>query len=503
MPGFEQRLERVGLSLDKPTPPEIKNRSIDHHAKDVLDMLRAFQRRTDLGITGLNQKLDDLEQWIHDQLKTHIKSASDLERTSEELHSKQIAISDQIKKFNLDIHLEMGVMNQRMSVVETKLLEDMETEIQTLTASMQELTQKTEEAIEKFSAQSLKSAKMAEKQRAKIKEMEEEIAELVQKQANRTILQPSPTKITPSPTRIPPSPGLCRPSFSESTTSSTEPLIKPPEPPLPPVRISPLPRSVTAIPPRHREATTAKDKESSSTFKRSLSIKKGLASVASADSDSQSKPRERVGSNDEPKKWNIFSLRRRGPSNESTNFNNGSSRLGWLPSRRSRDGRASDNGSSRSVTPPPPIPRNILQNIENNIHAASQVHPAFRNMIQETVMHDESLSSLSSPSTPTVPMPPRMTSQIPRPDSQNMGVITASVAPSLASSHEHRGARGELLSPDLHKRSPESFKHSPKSPAAFRSIEDMHRPLLHRAEDEHHEWDHCSLHEAKSTASLR
>jgi hypothetical protein len=536
MPGLEERLEKIGLSLDKPTPPGIKNLSIDNHAKDVLDMLRAFQRRTDLGITGLNQKLDDLEQWLNDQLKTKIASVSDLERTSKELHCKQIAISSELRKFNLDIHIEMNVMDKRMSVVESKLLDEMETEITSLALSIQEMTQKTEEAIERFSAQSDKAAKMAEEQQAKIKEMEDELAELVKRQANRIKSQPSPTRIPPSsakeqpyPTKIPRSPRLAQPSFSESTAStstepsiklprspgffrasigdsttptSTEPLIKSPEPPLPPVRVSPLPRSVTATPPRQREATKAKDKNYS-TFKRSLSIKKGLANLATSDSNSQSKPHKRVGSNDESKKWNIFGFRRRGTNNESTNSNNnGPNKFGWLPSRRSKDGQASDNGSSRSVTPPPPIPRTILQNIENNIHAASQVHPAFRNMIQQTVMQGESLSSPSTPSTPIAPMPAPMGSQIARTDSHSMGVITASVAPSLASSHENRGASRELLSPGLHNRTLESFNHSPKSPMAIRSIEDMRRPLLYGGE-EPHEWDHCSLHEAKSTASLR
>lgn len=504
MPGFEEHLERIGLSLDKPTPPGIKSLSINNYAKDVLDLLRAFQRRTDSGIADLNQKLDDLEQWINDQLKTRVASASDLDRTNEELHAHQKAVSHEIRKFNLDIHIEMGVLNKRMSVVESKALDEMETEITSLTLSIQELTEKTEKAIEEFSAQSVKAAKMAEKQQAKIKKIENDLAELVQRQANRTELRPSPTRMPPSPTKPPPSPGLSRPSVSQSTTpTSTEHLIKPPEPPLPPVRVSQLPRSVTAIPPRQREATSTKDKNDSS-FKRSFSIKKGLANVATSDSDSQSKPHKRAGSNDESKKWNIFGFPRRGTSNESSNSNNnGSNKFGWLPSRRSRDGRASDNGSSRSVTPPPPIPRNILQNIEHNIHAASQVHPAFRNMIQQTVMQDESLSSPSTPSTPIAPMPARMGSQIYRADSQNMGVIAASVAPSLASSHERRGASGELLSPVLYKQTPESFNHSPKSPMAIRSIEDMRRPLLYDGEEEHHEWDHCSLHEAKSTASLR
>ncbi|KAF3384942.1 hypothetical protein F1880_002968 [Penicillium rolfsii] len=509
MPGFEERLEKIGLSLDKPTSPEIKNLSIDQHAKDVLDLLRAFQRRTDLGITGLNQKLDDLEEWINNQLRNRIASTSDLERTNEELHTHQKAISDEIRKFNLDIHLEMGVMNKRMSVVENKLLDEMETEITSLTLSIQELTEKTEEAIQRFSAHSVKAATMAEKQQARIKEMEADLAELVEGQANRIKLRPSPTIIGLSPAKIPSSPGLSRPSLSDSVTpTSIEPLIKPPEPPLPPVRVrvSPLPRLMIGIPPRQREAqaepTSAKDKNDSS-FKRSLSIKKGLAYIATSDHDSQSKPCKRAGSNDESNKWNIFSFRRRDTSSESFNSNNnGSNRFGWLPSRRSKDGRASDNGSSRSVTPPPPIPRKILQNIENNIHAASQVHPAFKNMIQKTVMQDESLSSPSTPSTPIAPILARMGSQTQRTDSQNMGVITASIAPSLTSSHEARGPSGELLSPGVYKGTPDSFDHSPKSPMAIRSIEDIRRPLLY-GEEEPPEWDCCSLREPNSTASLR
>lgn len=539
MPGFEERLETINMSLDKPTTPEMKDLDTATN-EEVVDMILAIQQKADSGISSLTRELKELSQWIKDQLNSQVTSVQDLQRTDAQFDSRQREISQNMRKLKLDMEVKMGVMDQRLVTVESRLgegtgprfnpveskldegadqhtslvdnrrWEDLNAELHKIALSMQDLTQRTEDAIKRWTAGSDKAAKLMKKQDAHIIQMEKEIAELHKTQATQ------PKSL--------PSAGLAQRFVSESTTASTEPLIKPPESPLPPMRISPMPRSVTAIPFRQRETPPPKTR-TSSVIPRSLSMKKGLAKVDSNSPESQSRIRERVGSaehskskvggTEESKKWNIFGFRRRDTKNEDPD--NGSSKLSWLP-RRSRDGRLSDNASSRSVTPPPPIPRNILQNIENNIQAASQIHPAFRNRVQQAVMHDESLSIPSTPSTAT--MPARMGSRLSRPDSQHMGVITASVAPSLASSYDRRAASGELCSPDSpsydrqvasgdlrssdrYRFNQDPFMQVPKTPIAIRSIEDMCRPLLNRTDDENHDWDRFSLHEAKSTASLR
>ncbi|KAJ5371264.1 uncharacterized protein N7496_007356 [Penicillium cataractarum] len=521
MPGFEERLETINLSLDKPTTPEMKDLDTAEN-KEVVDMILAIQQKADSGISSLTRELKELSQWIKDQLSNQVTNVRDLQRTDAQFDSRQREISQNMRKLKLDMEVKMGVMDQRLVTVESRLgegtgqrfhsveskldegadqhtslvdnrrWEDLNAELHKVALSMQDLTQRTEDAIKRWTAGSDKAAKLMKKQEAHIVQMENEIAELHQKQANQ------PKSL--------PYPGFAQRFVGESTTTSTEPLIKQPESPLPPMRISPLPRSVTAIPSRQREMPPAKSK-TSSVIPRSLSMKKGLSKVDSNSPESRSKiervgsaehSKSKVGGTEESKKWNIFSFRRRDTKNEDPE--NGSSKLSWLP-RRSRDGRPSDNASSRSVTPPPPIPRNILQNIENNIQAASQIHPALRNRVQQAVMHDESLSIPSTPSTAT--MPARMGSRLSRPDSQHMGVITASVAPSLASSYDLRAASGDLCSPDRYRFNKDPFMQVPKTPIAIRSIEDMRRPLLNRADDESHDWDRCSLHEAKSTASLR
>ncbi|OOQ88450.1 hypothetical protein PEBR_12192 [Penicillium brasilianum] len=518
MLGFEERLETINLSLDKPTPPEMKDLDTATHT-EVVDMILAIQQKADTGISSLARELKELSQWIKDQLKPQVTSVRDLQRTNAQLDSRQKEISQNMRKLKLDLEVKMGVMDQRLGIIESRLgqgteqrftpveskheqetdqyasivdntrWEDLNSELHKIALSMQDLTQRTEDAIERWTANSDKAAKLMKNQDAHILKMEKEIAELVKKQANQAKSLPSPS--------------LAQRFVSQSTTASTEPLIKQPEFPLPPMRVSPLPR----IPSRQREMPPAKN-ETGSFITRSISMKKGLAKVASNSPESQSKIRERLGSaehskskvagTEETKKRNIFGFRRRDTKSEDPE--NGSSKLSWLP-RRSRDGRSSDNASSRSVTPPPPIPRNVLQNIENNIQAASQIHPAFRNKVQQSVMHDESLGIPSTPLTAT--MPARMGNRRSRPDSQHMGAITASVAPSLASSYDLRAASGELISHERYRFNQDPFTQVPKAPISIRSIEDMRRPLLNRADDENHDWDQCSLNEAKSTASLR
>lgn len=494
MPGFEERLKGINQSLDNPTSPALKISGTEAGAKDFDEMVRMIQQRAESGISSLTAQVNDLSQWTNNEIKSHIhlkqnpsviksqvRSIKDLERMNNQLSLRQTEISQDIKKYKLDIDLDKVVKDRRIEILESKFLDEVDVELQNMALSMQEMTQKLENAIERFTAESDKAAKIAEKQEAHIRAMENEIAEMKQKGAYQSKLLP---------------PALAQRLGNQPASASAEPLLISPESPIPPVRISPLPRSMTAAQAQQRESSMAKG-EASPPFQRSLSIKKGLAIIPPNDS----KTRGKVGSAEGRKKWNIFGTRRRDAN--SNGSSSGAGKISWLP-RRSKDGQASDKASQRSETPPP-IPRDILQNIENNIQAASQVHPALRNRVQQTVMHDESsLRSLSSPNTPThtAAMPPGMT-RLAHPESQNMGIITASVAPSLSSSFERRAAGGELLSADRCKLTPDPFMQSPSTPAYYRSIEDMRRPLLYRAEDEAHEWDRCSLREAKSTASLR
>lgn len=99
-------------------------------------------------------------------------------------------------------------------------------------------------------------------------------------------------------------------------------------------------------------------------------------------------------------------------------------------------------------------------------------------------------------------MPAHVT-QLPRPDSQAIGGITVSVAPSSASSRECQGAGGDMLPASCYGNPSDPFSHSPTTPGSNPSFEHMRNPF--GEEEDSHDWNRCSesLHEAKSDASLR
>lgn len=483
MPGLEERLDDISLSLNKPTPPERENLSMGMHVKEVVDMVQGIQQQADSEIRDLTQKVVDLSKWMHGQLANQVERLSDLESTNTGVLSQQAELQRDITKFKQVVDIKINLVNQRLDSLERKVQNDLEAEMQSLAISVQELTQKIEDAIEKSHAQSPEASIIRDKQQEKINETEE-TKELRQKQANQPQILPDSNQ--------------AERFVSGSTIASAEPLITQTDLPIPPMRVSPMPRSVTATPTHQREAASAESRTSSG-FTRSASIKKGLAKVASIPPGSQSKLHKRVNSGDESKKWKLFGFRQRRDAH--SDGSNGASKFSWLH-RRSKDGQVSDSSSSRSETPPPPpVPRHIQQNIENNIRAASEVHPARRNLIQQTVMQDESLLSPSSPFH-SAAMPSRM-SRLPRPDSQNIGGITVSIAPISASPHDRGVASGEMLSPNRCRQPSDPFNQSPTTPGSNPSFEYMRDPF-HGEEEEIHDWDQCShsLHEAQSIASL-
>ncbi|KAJ5537155.1 hypothetical protein N7513_010341 [Penicillium frequentans] len=414
LPSFKERLDKMDLSLEETSSGEGQGRSTAHQIDDILGMIKSIQRRVDGGIANMNKKLEDLCAWIGDQLQNQITSNGDLSRANSDLFSKQCQISREMMKFQLDIRLEIGTMERRLSAFENNIIDKLQTEVRSLARSYEELNNKTEVMISKHSFNDNQS--FIELQVQKNTEIEREIAYLKSCQGSSISKDVAPF----APARV-------TPQQSFSSNDSSEPLIKPAvlvpptspdvcttprhlatpnHVPVTPKRIHSAPkevhatsRDVSTTPVRPRVVSMVENK-TSSLLPRSVSLTgkgiiKGIKDIASSTSDTkESKDKTHLNkakSHDESKKWYLFSMRTR--RREDGTSNSSGSKFQW--SRRSKDIPNNEEEatiSSRSSTPPvPAIPRNShtranVRSIEriptpfpsSMVDPINSVHPAFR-----------------------------------------------------------------------------------------------------------------------------
>lgn len=364
MSGFEERLADTTPPLGNPAVLEDEGPTLADYKQELINKILGVQRQADAEIRDLTQKVVELSKWMHGQLANHAERIGDLEGTIKGLCSQQTDLQRDLTKLKQDFDIKVNVANQRVDNLERKVQNDLEAEMQNLAISVQELTQKIEYVIENSAAHLREAPLIRDKQQEKLDELAREIAEIHQKHADQYN-----TLSTGS--------GRTQRFVSEPPFVTAKPSFDQPDAPLPPMRVSPMPRSVTVTPTPRREPASAESKTSAD-FRRSASIRKGLAKVALITPGSQGK---RANSGDDSKGWKLFGFRQRRDAH-SDGSTTAASKFSWRL-RPSKDGQATDNASSRSESPPPPpVPRHIQMNIENNIRAASQVHPAHRNLIQ-------------------------------------------------------------------------------------------------------------------------
>ncbi|KAJ5993460.1 hypothetical protein N7451_009184 [Penicillium sp. IBT 35674x] len=415
LPSFKERLDKLDLSPGETFSDEGQGRSTANQIDDILGMIKSIQRRVDSGVANMNKKLEELCAWIGDQLQNPITSNGDLSRANSDLFSKQCQISREMMKFQLDIRLEIGTMERRLSTFENNIIDELQNELRALARSYETLNNKTEGMIAKHSFNDNQS--FIELQVQKNTEIEKEIAYLKSRQGSsfsQDVAPFTPAKVTPQQ--------------SFSSNDSSEPLIKPPAVVLPPtspdVRTTPrylatpnhvpvtpkriqsapkevhaTPRDISTTPVRPRVVSMVEN-NTSSLLPRSVSLTgkgiiKGIKDIASSTSDARDNKVKthlnKAKSHDESKKWNLFSMRTR-RREDSTSSSSGS-KFHW--SRRSKDipnNEEEATTSSRSSTPPvPPIPRNPrtranVRSIEriptpfpsSMVDPIYSVHPAFR-----------------------------------------------------------------------------------------------------------------------------
>lgn len=469
-----------------PAVPEDESPILADYKQELIDKILSVQRQADAEIRDLTQKVVELSVWMHGQLANHAERIGDLEDTVKGLCSQQADLQRDLTKLKQDLDIKVNVANQRVDNLERKVQNELEAEMQNLALSVQELTQKIQHVIENSAAHLNEAPLIRDKQQEKLDELARDIAELHQKHTDQYN-----TLRTGS--------GRTQGFVSDPPFEIVKPPFEQPDAPLPLMRVSPMPRSVTVTPTPRRESASAESKTSAD-VRRSASIRKGLSKVTSIPPGSQG---TRVNSGDDPKGWKLFGFRQRRDAH-SDGSTPAASKSSWRP-RLSKDGQATDNTSARSESPPPPpVPHHIQMNIENNIRAASQVHPARRNLIQKTIMQED--KSLYSPTSPYhfAAMPTHVT-QLPRSDSQVIGGIAVSIATSPASFRERRvaSAGGDMLPASGDRNLADPFNHSPTTPCSNPSFEHMRNPF--GEEGDSHNSDRCSesLHEAKSDASLR
>ncbi|KAJ5918633.1 hypothetical protein N7466_010625 [Penicillium verhagenii] len=404
LPSFKERLKKSNLPLNETTHDENPKRSriFVHQLDDILDMIKSIQQRTDTGVAVMSKKIEELCAWVGDQLQNQIESNGDLSRANSDLFSKQCQISREMMKFHLEIRLEIGVMEQRLSDFENRVIDELQNEVRSLTISYGELKLTTEKIIAKHICNDNQSFIHGHMQ--KNADIEREIAYMKAHQGSSMTFQDNASFVSAGVT----------PQVSYSSLDSTEPLIysavcgplSSPEEALATPKRHPAALEHTPVPPRNtpttpkqlqltpkastapRVSTAAMDvaitpirgqrlpKSDSKVvgmMPRSVSLTgkgiiKGIKDMTSSSPDikntKEKSPLAKPKNNDDVKKWNLFSIRtrRRDVSDTASSGGSSNSRFGW-PSRGRRSKSNATNPEeiatrSRSSTPPlPAIPR--------------------------------------------------------------------------------------------------------------------------------------------------
>ncbi|KAJ6024208.1 hypothetical protein N7540_005005 [Penicillium herquei] len=368
-----QKGSKFHAHLEKPETPSDTPKSVDLQSRnaaaqiqidDIKDTLRSIQRQLDSGTASMTRKVEDLSTWVGDHLKNQSEATSDLNRTNADLIAKQAQMSREILKFQLDVRLDIGNMDRRLSIFENKVLDDLQNEVRSLARVCEELNEKTELLMKKCASDG--TQRFIEEQEERIKEIELQLSYLKERSASVTSHEIVPF---PAARRVPSRRSL-------SSHGSIEPLIRQVRP-VPSIPSEPIQES-----PGHPRAPPMSENKPLGMFPRSVSVTgkgflKGIKDIASSSPDAtKEKSIEKSKNNEEAKKWNMFGLRRR------RDFSDNSAKFGWSPRpRRAKDPRAPGATRSRSSSPPiPSIVRDIPYGIERRPtpFPTSVTQPAFR-----------------------------------------------------------------------------------------------------------------------------
>lgn len=522
LPSFRQRLEKADLPLEGLAPP---TRSIPMQVDDLVDMVRSIQRQTDLGVNNLNNKLDELSNWINDQLQKQVTSISDLARTKADLSSKQLDVSKEIMKFQMECRLEVGVMERRLNTFELKVMDEAQAEIRALGRSYEDLNRKTENLINKFSSDDIH--KFIECQRRKTEEIQREVAYLKAQDEMYKLAEPQKTQLVrcvkaqmddtelsdelpavqaelgaPADQKVATShSSMDVQRCSESTIRSTPPLIIESDRdralPLPPT-----PVSLNTPPPLRSQVSSAQGQKPVGMLSRSISMtNKGFMPSTKGTVSDAPNPKEKQGENNplnEGKKRSIFAFLHRRDHRE-----NGSGRHSRSSLRRAEGTLLLDDGSSRNSTPTPPIPaipRDISKSAQREDKNISSVHPALRAATVQNVVHEDEV--LSSPHG----RKPIISPQQPRSNHKDEAGFNCSPQGSFQSTCTTASSFGESKvqpAADSFHSAMQEITSKPTKRTAYLADDDdhLHVPLLSDAD---HGWDQdpVSLRHHRSTDTL-
>jgi hypothetical protein len=503
---------------------------------DLVDMVRSIQKQNDTGMNNVTNRLDELSNWISDQLQNQVNSISDLARTKADLCSKQFDISKEMMRFQMEVRLEIGVLERRVNNFELKVMDEVQAEIRSLARSYEDLNRRTENLITKFSSDDLH--KFIECQRRKTEEIQKEVTylkaqndqvkldETQQEQIIRCVkAQLEAAKCAPpaypvTPTKIEiltelasvkndlgiplgqqtatPNSSMDVHCCSESTIRSTPPLMHDLDLdrtlPLPPT-----PASIGDTLAARTPVSAVQEPKSSATFPRSMSMtQKGFLTGAkdsvSKAFEGKEKPLEKARSN-EGKKWSVFGFRRRRDGHEGSATTGKHSRSSI---RRPEGTLLLDAGNSRSrsstPTPPiPPIPRDVFKSAQE-ANSLSTIHPALRAATFQSAAHEGEVLPSRNHRKPVMSVQTRFSLNTDvGSDGSNRGSLPSTCTP--ASSFGE--AKAQTASDSFH--SAVQDKLLPKKTACNTADDNLKVPLLG---DTDHGWDHASLRESRSNDTL-
>ncbi|KAJ6133978.1 hypothetical protein N7523_000300 [Penicillium sp. IBT 18751x] len=389
IPSFRERMEKFGLPLEGIAS---SSRSIPMQVDDLVDMIHSIQRHTNIGINNLNNKLDELANWISEQLQKQVTSISDLARAKADLNSKQLEVSKEIMKFQMECRLEVGVMERRLNTFEMKVMDEAQAEIRALVRSYEDLNRKTENLInvnssntiqEFIACQHRKNEEVqkditylkAQDEKYKLDEtQEEQVVRCVKAPMDAAKLSPSSCPATPNHSELleelpaisneleapndyigaPSYPPMNLQRYSESTFRSSPPLITEHDRDCA-LFLAPIPVSDQTPFPLRPRVSSAQDHKPAGTLPRSISLTKkgfmtGTKVTVSNVPDHKEKQLENTPSN-AGKKRSIFGFLHRRDHHENIMGRHSQSSL-----RRTEGALLLDDGCSRTSTPTPPIP---------------------------------------------------------------------------------------------------------------------------------------------------
>ncbi|KAJ5894716.1 hypothetical protein N7495_006407 [Penicillium taxi] len=330
MSSFKERLEKAGLT-ERPTAADAQAEPVSEQLVNIVDMMGSIQRQCDTSVANIGKKADDLADWVRDQLRYHMKTIEDLNRTNTDLLKKQCQMTVEMMKSQLNLRMEMELMETRIGTLKRRTLDDFDDQITSMNQKCAELSKKVGIVTEKFERININHfAEELQEQRAVNAQIQEDVSQLKNFLEEERLMPMFQTLIlgpTQSASSTASSP-LLRPLTTQRVVSDDiQALTDANEVPEAPGKLQRsgtmkkgflrelrgMTSSETVLPPVLRKTDVQNDSSSKGSISSSQKpiIARTVISSPNTTPKDNKKPVEIPRTNEETKRWNPFGFHRR------------------------------------------------------------------------------------------------------------------------------------------------------------------------------------------------